>query len=252
MQYETLFLSDLHIGSPFFRSTHFKAFIDRISAKKVILNGDIFDIRFILKNSAYLRSHFEAIEALGKMIGRSKETIYLFGNHDIELDVLPGLHPHNIRFVHTYQHTTLLGQKLLVLHGDCFDQALREGMPSWRIETIGKLYQTITVLDAWCYGHLGWSADILGRFKRRSNTWRKYLSRFRTMAIDAAQEHLADGVVCGHIHVPALEIQNGLLYANSGDWAENRTALAEDQYGHLHLLTIEGQHVLSKQNTRSA
>lgn len=45
-----------------------------------------------------------------------------------------------------------------------------------------------------------------------------------------------DGVVCGHIHYPALREEGGLRYANCGDWIENCTALVEDHQGVMRLL----------------
>ena len=45
-----------------------------------------------------------------------------------------------------------------------------------------------------------------------------------------------DGVVCGHIHYPALREEDGLRYANCGDWIENCTALVEDHQGKMRLL----------------
>jgi hypothetical protein len=40
-----------------------------------------------------------------------------------------------------------------------------------------------------------------------------------------AAEHGADAVVCGHIHVAADHIEDGIRYLNSGDWVESLSAL---------------------------
>ena len=34
-----------------------------------------------------------------------------------------------------------------------------------------------------------------------------------------------DGVICGHIHTPAIRELDGVTYMNDGDWCENCSAL---------------------------
>ena len=63
-----------------------------------------------------------------------------------------------------------------------------------------------------------------------------YVRRFEEAAVERARQLELDGVICGHIHVPRIEWINGLLYANSGDWVENCTALVEEANGHIGLL----------------
>lgn len=45
-----------------------------------------------------------------------------------------------------------------------------------------------------------------------------------------------DGVICGHIHAPCIEQRDRMLYANSGDWVENCTAIVGTHAGDLHLV----------------
>jgi UDP-2,3-diacylglucosamine pyrophosphatase LpxH len=49
-------------------------------------------------------------------------------------------------------------------------------------------------------------------------------------------EENVQGVVCGHIHTPALRRLDNLEYCNSGDWVESLSALVEEQDGALRLL----------------
>jgi UDP-2,3-diacylglucosamine pyrophosphatase LpxH len=53
-------------------------------------------------------------------------------------------------------------------------------------------------------------------------------------------------VVCGHIHRAKIEIIDGTLYANCGDWIESLTAIVEDTDGslrliHWHDMALQGQ-----------
>jgi len=44
------------------------------------------------------------------------------------------------------------------------------------------------------------------------------------------------GVVCGHIHVPAIHRLGGIDYYNCGDWVEHCTALIEHLDGRIELV----------------
>jgi predicted phosphodiesterase len=48
--------------------------------------------------------------------------------------------------------------------------------------------------------------------------------------------HQADGIVCGHIHTPAVRRIRGVQYYNTGDWVESSTALVEHFDGRLELV----------------
>jgi UDP-2,3-diacylglucosamine pyrophosphatase LpxH len=44
------------------------------------------------------------------------------------------------------------------------------------------------------------------------------------------------GVVCGHIHVPAIREIDGIAYYNCGDWVEHCSALVEHVDGRMELV----------------
>jgi predicted phosphodiesterase len=48
-----------------------------------------------------------------------------------------------------------------------------------------------------------------------------------------------DGIICGHIHQPALKEMDGVLYMNSGDWVESLTALVETLEGEWKIVSFE-------------
>ncbi len=55
------------------------------------------------------------------------------------------------------------------------------------------------------------------------------------MALHTRKRH-CEGVICGHIHTPAIKTQSGLAYYNCGDWVENCTALLELDDGTIELV----------------
>jgi hypothetical protein len=51
-----------------------------------------------------------------------------------------------------------------------------------------------------------------------------------------AELHHVGGIVCGHIHTPAVRQIRGVNYYNTGDWVESSSALVEHLDGRLELL----------------
>ncbi|MCB1614358.1 MAG: UDP-2,3-diacylglucosamine diphosphatase, partial [Xanthomonadales bacterium] len=77
--------------------------------------------------------------------------------------------------------------------------------------------------------------------KRQSTLAERYIERYVLAAIGAAASRGLDGIICGHIHRPALETRNGIVYANDGDWVESLTAITEDAHGQLALVRWDGR-----------
>ena len=59
----------------------------------------------------------------------------------------------------------------------------------------------------------------------------KYVGDFENHMVSYAKQNGYDGVICGHIHKSEISIIDGVIYMNSGDWVESKTALVEDYNG---------------------
>ena len=64
----------------------------------------------------------------------------------------------------------------------------------------------------------------------------EHINYFEETAANEASERGYEGVVCGHIHHPALKKIGGITYMNDGDWVENCTVLVEKFDGNVELL----------------
>jgi UDP-2,3-diacylglucosamine pyrophosphatase LpxH len=63
-----------------------------------------------------------------------------------------------------------------------------------------------------------------------------YIGEFEhALAAQARRLHF-DGVICGHIHHPAIRDIGGVRYVNCGDWVESCTVAAETHDGALEIL----------------
>jgi UDP-2,3-diacylglucosamine pyrophosphatase LpxH len=140
-------------------------------------------------------------------------------------------------------HTTADGRRLLVVHGDDYDSAtqfggFQEELGDWLYERILTGNRIANALRR-RLGLRYWSlADFL---KRQSGAAERYIARFIEAGLDDVRRRGLDGIVCGHIHRPALFERDGLVYANDGDWVESLTALVEDRDGTLRLLDHRGE-----------
>ena len=64
-----------------------------------------------------------------------------------------------------------------------------------------------------------------------------YIGAFESCIAQLARRDHVDGVICGHIHTPAMREIDGVGYFNCGDWVESTSALLEDFAGKIELLT---------------
>ena len=140
-------------------------------------------------------------------------------------------------------HTTADGRRLLVVHGDDYDSqtqfgGFQEALGDWLYERILTGNRLANALRR-RFGLRYWSlADFL---KRQSGAAERYIARFIDAGLEDVRRRGLDGIVCGHIHRPALVEREGLVYANDGDWVESLTALVEDADGTLRLLDHRGE-----------
>jgi hypothetical protein len=63
-----------------------------------------------------------------------------------------------------------------------------------------------------------------------------YISDYEMELAELARSRKCDGVICGHIHQPAIKEYNGIEYLNSGDWVETLSALVETIHGDWKLI----------------
>ncbi|MBK7146892.1 MAG: UDP-2,3-diacylglucosamine diphosphatase [Xanthomonadales bacterium] len=138
-------------------------------------------------------------------------------------------------------HTTADGRRLLVTHGDEFDDEVRLGGAG---EWLGEwLYERILL-----GGNRRWNRlrarfgyryfSLAGFLKRQSSGAERYIARFRAAVLADVRRRGLDGVVCGHIHRPELREIDGLVYANDGDWVESPGRADRSRDGTLALRQI--------------
>lgn len=241
----TVFLSDTHIGYAGADLWSLLDFLRHVRCRYLFLNGDIVDSWKLEKRWQWPEAGtliFREI-ALKHLMGT--KVIFLPGNHD---DLFRRIDPwtrknwaHHMGFQirNTHMHKTADGKRWLVLHGDQFDAGiLRAGLSRWT----DKIWVEIAkVLPIRLSKTPGGRAFSLARelAKRASKKALSMINRFEQAALRRALLRNADGVICGHTHLPIIKtIGKNTLFANSGMWQGmgKNTALVEDWDGTLRIL----------------
>jgi UDP-2,3-diacylglucosamine pyrophosphatase LpxH len=63
-----------------------------------------------------------------------------------------------------------------------------------------------------------------------------FIGAFENAVVNDARKSDVHGVICGHIHAPAMRGIGECLYINTGDWVDSCTALVEDASGALEII----------------
>ncbi|MEY8849075.1 UDP-2,3-diacylglucosamine diphosphatase [Psychroserpens sp. XS_ASV72] len=226
---EVAVISDVHLGTYGCHAKQLLTYLNSISPKKLILNGDIIDI-WQFKKRYFPKSHLRVIKKIMDMASDGVEVIYITGNHDEMLRKFSDTTIGNISIVDK-KVLELDGKKAWFFHGDVFDVSIQNA--KWLAKLGGYGYDLLILLNRfvnWCLERMGKERYSLSKkIKNSVKGAVKYISDFEQVAADLAIENEYDYVICGHIHQPKMltkENKHGkTTYLNSGDWVENFTAL---------------------------
>jgi UDP-2,3-diacylglucosamine pyrophosphatase LpxH len=236
--YRSVFISDVHLGSSDCQGELLLEFLSQTDCEFLYLVGDIFDLWKIKHAWTWPEANDRLLKCVFDKARQGTRVVYVPGNHD---ELIRGYLDNAINGVEVTEeviHTTAAGKALLVLHGDIFDELIRN--MDWLENFADNMYTFIMFLNRlynrsrrlFGYNYWSFATFIKVQFKEA----RKYIQKFEQTAIQEAQSRQVDGVVCGHIHVPNLIEQDEITYFNTGDWVEHCSALVEDQQGEMRLL----------------
>lgn len=236
--YKTIILSDLHLGTNNSKAKELVRFLKRTSCDTLILNGDIIDGWGLKKSGKWKKKDTRIFRRMIKMSEKfSTRIIYIRGNHDDFLDAIVPLHIGNFSIYKDYIYESF-DKRYYVTHGDVFDRITTNMKWMARLGDVAytmllwlnKKYNTRRLKKGLPYHSL--SQSIKHRVKRAVS----YISSFKQELVALARRKNCDGVICGHIHQPAIEKEQNILYLNSGDWVETMSALVEHTDGRWEIL----------------
>ena len=236
-RFRTLFLSDVHLGCRYSQAENLLLLLESVEPDQIYIVGDFIDGWRLKRRWHWQVVYVRILQRLMQLAMQGTQIFYTPGNHDEFLrDYLHdfGLVTVSDQFI----HSTADGRRFVVLHGDQFDNIERRA--KW-----------LSVVGAYAYDTLVCANGLVNGVRRRLNldhcrfsshvkVWVKqavqFISDFEERLVCHAKELDCDGVICGHIHVPRIVRFGDVVYCNTGDWVEHRTALVEYDTGELELI----------------
>lgn len=253
----TLFISDVHLGTPDCQADLLSSFLKRYQFEQLYLVGDVFDLLAMRKRSVLPRAQQALVMQVIRLARRGVRVTFIPGNHDALLRRFCGFQLQGLNIERRSIHQTADGRRLLITHGDEFDGDVQ--VPNWLHLLGDRLHAGLLKANRGCNGirrFMGlpyWS--LAGAVKRRLSGAQRYIDRYRQAALrevgkqqEASQQALA-GIVTGHIHQADMVKAEAGLYLNTGDWVEHCTALIEDTQGRLSLVNHQGECLCTEPHT---
>jgi UDP-2,3-diacylglucosamine pyrophosphatase LpxH len=236
--HKTIVVSDIHLGTAGSKAKQLVKFLKQNTCDLLILNGDIIDGWQLQKYGKWKRKHTRFFKIILKMIEKyDTRVVYLRGNHDDFLDQVLPLRIGNL----SIERDMILEsgtKRFYITHGDIFDSITTKLKFVAQLGDLGytfllwvnKIYNQYRAKKGLPYYSL--SQKIKSRVKGAVS----YISDYEKELANLARVKDCDGIICGHIHQPALKEIDGIMYLNSGDWVESLSALTEDFSGKWELV----------------
>ena len=242
----SLFISDVHLGSPHAQTSHLLHFLRQYQPENLYLVGDFVDGWRLKKRWHWTESANLVLREIVQAAKRGINVRYAIGNHDDFLYDCPLIHGFQaslpFEVADEFVHYSANGKKYAIIHGDRFDNYHESAPVFSRISeaTYDWLLRANHMWNRWS-GAVDAGPNLSAGIKRQIRSLSRYIAEFEQSLADYARQVSADGVICGHTHVPKSEIINDVHYCNTGDWVENRTALIEHLDGRMELVRHNGE-----------
>lgn len=237
MNFRSVFLSDIHLGNKWCRSSQLDSFLSLISCENLYLLGDVFE-GWNGKSSATWNLRRHPLMRKVMTMARVSKTQYITGNHDAFLDKFSGSSFDGIELLKGSFHTALDGRRLLLVHGDEFDIISRYRK---HLAMLGHTaYQAAMSINSTFESLFSSKKEknlaMANYFKHKVKDLVQKISDFDNSIKSAAKNRGADGIICGHIHRPEMRIIGDTSYYNCGDWLESCSALVENFDGTFEII----------------
>jgi len=253
-RYRTVFISDLHLGTPGCRAEDLLDFLKASTCEHLYLVGDIIDGWQLRRRWYWPQAHNDVVQKLLRAARKGCRVTFVPGNHDEFARGFIGHQFGGIEVVDDAVHVTASGQRLWVTHGDHFDGIIQcakwlAHVGDWAYELTLRVNRHFNSLRA----RLGLPYWSLSKFlKLKVKRAVSYVSDFELAVAREARRRGLQGVVCGHIHHAEMRMLDGVLYCNDGDWVESLTALVEHADGRLEIVDWSGHAAAPAQKPRAA
>ena len=225
--YDTVFISDVHLGTDRCNTDKFLKFLNQLDTKKLVMVGDIIDIHCMEKyNTLWKTQHTKAVEKILELSRKGTEVVYILGNHDAVarkyVNTSSSYLHQNLIICDSYVHHSTKNRKFLCIHGDFYSEF---SSGSWKQYFMNWGYETITPLNIFLNKTFGFS---LINFLKSIPRGKKFIDKYEMDLIHHVRKiGEYDGVIVGHIHHANIREYQGTTYMCAGDWTDTCSALVE-------------------------
>jgi UDP-2,3-diacylglucosamine pyrophosphatase LpxH len=230
--YDTVILSDLHLGSEVSRAKAALELLKHTTFRRLILLGDIFcDLNF----RRLKKEHWQFLGYIRKLSNpkRNIEVVWVEGNHDHGLSEVMS-HLVGIRVYQEYAWT-FGNLRHVAIHGHQFDRVVISSLPLNNFFML--IYLWLQKLD---FGQ----KRLVRCLERVDTAWLRLSSKVAKGALAHAKARDAQRVFCGHTHEAMQAQQDGIDYYNTGSWTQpHATYVTVDEEGvHIHAYDERADH----------
>jgi UDP-2,3-diacylglucosamine pyrophosphatase LpxH len=241
MEYRTVWISDLHLGTRGCDAEGLLRFLKETDCERLYLVGDVVDLWRLRRERYWPQSHSDVIQKILRKARKGADVIWIPGNHDEFCANFFGIYGRVV--IKNYDlYRTADDRRLLVLHGHEFDAVTTSAR--WLAHVGDAAYSMLLRINRPLnavrnrFGLDYWSLSQYAKARVKGAV--SYISRFEDAVARYAAQHEVDGIVCGHIHTPAMRTIRDVAYYNTGDWVESSSALVEHDDGRIELVTCRG------------
>ena len=221
---KTLLMSDLHIGFRFSRASDILKVLNTEKFDRLVLVGDIFDIAQMMKRPYWDEHHTAVLKRILK-IAKSKEVIYVIGNHDYPLYYLQEYTNRlaGLKLCREYVYKSG-GQKILCVHGDQLDRVSKSTQlvgdylyhAGLHLNKYVNFVRSAFGFSYWSFSK--WAKDQVKKLIAKAFNMDAVLEKYRN-------EYSANVIVYGHTHMPL--ITDNVI--NTGTFVEIATYVTEEK-----------------------
>lgn len=243
MNYKSIFISDIHLGTRFSQAEQLLEFLKEYESENLFLVGDIIDGWAIKRKFTWHQSHSDVVQKILRKARKGTNVVYITGNHDEFIrPFVPLLLGDSLNIQNELEYTGINGKKYLVTHGDFFDMVT---MTKKWVAILGDYgYDFLLHLN-----HLLSKACKLLKIKKQWSLSKyikdnvkksvSFINDFENILSTHAKKKEYDGVICGHIHKAEIRDIDGISYLNCGDWVESCTAIVETYEGEWKIIEFQ-------------
>jgi UDP-2,3-diacylglucosamine pyrophosphatase LpxH len=238
MQFRTIFISDVHLGSRAAKADFLIDFLRYHEAETIFLVGDIVDGWRLRRSWHWPQSHNDVVQKLLRQARKGASITYIAGNHDEFLRMFQGVHFGGIVVADRAIHVGADGKRYLIIHGDQFDTVVMN--MRWLAYLGDRAYELAIFANRLVtrvrrmMGLPYWSFSSWAKVKVKQAV--NFIGAFQDILTEEARRSEVDGVICGHIHHAAMETFGDVKYINTGDWVESCTAVVEHFDGRMEII----------------